>query len=439
LKKPVFILLLLIFIIQAQRPCYAQGSWERIEVPTLHDLNSIFFVDSITGWAVGDSGTILHTSNGGVEWRVQQSHTANDIVYVFFLNDQVGWASSINFSILPYGTLLLKTTNGGEDWTSEVYPTENIFISCILFLDSLNGWMGGIPHALVHTTDGGNQWHQADIDTSTLAFFPVLSIQFYNEQYGYASGGIFDIAGVTWHTSNGGEKWYAIESNEAPADEVHALHLFDSTHVMGVGGDPDFGYGVGLLRTFNGGSHWEYEEIGIQGNAWDVDFVNSNEVWAPLGNRRKFIYSTDTGSTWTQISTPDETAIYDVTFPDSLHGYAAGDEGAMLRFKPVTPVGFEITEDLSKGFVLYQNYPNPFKSHTMVAFHIPIEQPDNALVQIKIYTIEGNEVALLMQENCSSGKHHMDIDTTGWPGGIYYYRLTVGNTFVGTRRMVLMP
>ena len=90
-------------------------------------------------------------------------------------------------------------------------------MTCIFFLDSLVGWMGGIPHALVSTSDGGNLWQQAEVDTSTLAFFPVLDIKFYNEQYGYACGGMFDIAGVTWHTNNGGEKWYAIDASDAPA------------------------------------------------------------------------------------------------------------------------------------------------------------------------------------------------------------------------------
>ena len=136
----------------------------------------------------------------------------------------------------------MKTTNGGEDWVSEPYPEENIFINCVLFLDSLNGWMGGSPHALVRTTDGGLNWEQAEIDTTNLAFFPVLSIRFYNDDknYGYACGGMFDIAGVTWRTSDGGEKWYPIDASDAPADEVHELHLYDSVRVMGAGGDPDF-------------------------------------------------------------------------------------------------------------------------------------------------------------------------------------------------------
>ena len=56
----------------------------------------------------------------------------------------------------------------------------------MLFLDSLNGWMGADPRALAKTTDGGINWEQEKIDAVNLAFFPVLSIVFFNEQYGYA-------------------------------------------------------------------------------------------------------------------------------------------------------------------------------------------------------------------------------------------------------------
>jgi hypothetical protein len=40
-------------------------AWTAAEVPTNRNLNSIYFYDEKRGFAVGDSGTILHTENGG--------------------------------------------------------------------------------------------------------------------------------------------------------------------------------------------------------------------------------------------------------------------------------------------------------------------------------------------------------------------------------------
>ena len=408
----------------AQVISYSQGTWERINVPTHQYLKSLFFTDSLWGWVAGDSGTILHTIDGGNTWSFQDSHTQNTIEYLFFLNRNLGWASVFNYSTPPYGTVLLKTTDGGMNWTGENYPDTNIFITCILYRDSLNGWMGGRPHALVKTTNGGLDWTQADIDTNVLAFFPVLSIKFYNDKYGYASGGMFDIAGVIWRTSNGGDKWYPIDPSQAPADEVHELYIFDSIHVMGAGGDPDFGFGIGMIHTSDGGLNWIYKELGIQGTVYDLDFRNKKEAWAPTGPKQTLIYSLDSGSTWTEVPTPDSTSIGKMMFPDSLHGFAVGREGAMLRYKP--PVTGAVDPHASaemNGFILYQNVPNPFFMETTIRFTVPASQGNGCSVQVKVFDILGKEVATPFNEKCIPGNYEISWDPTGLPCGIFYYRL----------------
>jgi photosystem II stability/assembly factor-like uncharacterized protein len=441
----LFILLLISSLVSGQ------GTWERINVPATQYLKSVFFTDSLYGWVVGDSGIILHTTNSGVTWVQQDTHATNDVEDVFFLNRNLGWASTFNYTTLPYRTILLNTTDGGNTWIAQPYPKDNIFITCILYRDSLNGWMGGKPHALVRTNDGGATWRQAAIDTSILAFFPVLNIQFYNEQYGYASGGMFDIAGVTWHTSNGGELWYAIDAVNAPADEVHGLHIFDSLHVLGAGGDPDFGYGVGMIRTADGGLNWNYEELDIQGNAYDLDFRNENEAWAPLGPRRKLIYSLDAGATWTPIYTPDSVAIYDMIFPDSLHGFAVGKEGAMLKYHPPVIPGVQPVVPFQTEYSLSQNNPNPANTRTTIMFTVPQRGVHQTIqtgqaaapLQLKIYTVFGKEVASLINETLPPGDHAITFDASTLPGGIYFYVLqtfAAGQTKVvaGPKKMIVL-
>jgi len=432
---PIYQPFITLLIILAQVISFAQGTWERITVPTNQFLSSVCFVDSLYGWSVGDSGTIIHTSDGGKNWIVQDSKTDKEIGYVFFLNRKLGWASSYNYSSLPYGTILLKTNDGGANWTSYSYPEEDIFITCILFLDSLNGWMGGMPHALVRTTDGGLNWQQATVDTSTLAFFPVMGIQFLNPRIGYAYGGIFDIAGVIWRTTNGGQNWYAIDASDAPADEVRGLHIFDSLRVMGAGGDPDYGFGVGMIRSSDGGLNWEYEDIGLQGIAYDLDFRTKGEAWAPLGSKNRLIYSLDSGMTWKQLSTPDSTSIYTVTFSDSLHGFAVGRNGAVLKYHPplypsVNPNSFTPADD----FILYQNYPNPFHSTTTIKLTVPSASvlhnfhkgKSSVPIQIKIFDLFGNEVLNLLNENKLPGNYEIEVNTSNLPCGIYFYQLTAG-------------
>lgn len=362
---------------------YGQGSWEKVNIPTNQSLHALFFTDSLTGWVAGDSGVILHTRDGGVSWIQQQTNTFNEFTDIFFLDHQRGFASSINYAQPPFGTLLFKTGDGGNNWNSYPYPQDEIFISCIWYRDSLNGWMGGRPHALVKTDDGGVTWSQAAIDTSTLAFFPVMTIQFYNEKYGYASGGVFDIAGVIWRTWDGGEKWYAIDVNDAPADEVRGIHMFDSLHVMGAGGDPDFGYGVGMIRTWDGGVNWEYDELDIQGYVSDIDFRNDTEVWCPLGIREKLIYSLDGGNTWTETTPPGSAVIYQMTFTDPMHGYAVGRKGAFLKYIP--PVMPSVREQTiaERDPARIRLIPNPVQSGSFCT----VDLPEDTLVHARQITV----------------------------------------------------
>jgi len=246
----------------------------------------------------------------------------------------------------------------------------------ILFIDSLNGGMVGKPYALVKTTNGGLSWKQAEIDTSLFAFFPVLNITFYNSQYGYACGGAIDGAGVVWCTTNGGDSLFAIDPSDAPPDPINEVHTFDSLNVIGIGGDREV-FGVGVIRTLYGGLFWEYEDINFLGVGLTLDFRNDYEAWSTLGVN--LIYSLDAGSTWTQISSPEGSDIGDIIFPDSLHGFAVGKQGAILKYNPPIVDDVNDYDDVvPKSFELFQNYPNPFNPTTIIKFTIPSLPIDQA-------------------------------------------------------------
>ena len=433
--KSLILFLILTGIVNHHVTC--QTRWERIPVPTNQFLRSIAFPDTLNGWAAGDSGVIIHTIDGGRTWALQNSHTTNQIVDLFFADKLHGWASSLNFSVEPFGTTILQTINGGVGWVSIPFPTENIFIFSIFYFDSLSGWMGGRPHALVKTTDGGLTWQNASIDTSTLAFFPVLNIQFYNRQHGYAAGGIFDVAGVIWNTHNGGASWKAIDVLMAPADEVRGLHLFDSVHVIGAGGDPDFGYGVGMIRSGDGGTTWNYHELGMQGLAYDIDFRTGNEAWSPLGQSRSLIFSTDSGNTWSAVSAPDSLEIFEMTFADSTHGLGVGKEGGMIRYKPLINGLLESHDNKIMPVDLGQNFPNPFDGETTIEYTISDNLhrlfPGQELsLELRVFDLGGRDIRIFKIFGTRPGIHQIKVKGIQELNGVCFYRLfaVYGNTEV---------
>jgi photosystem II stability/assembly factor-like uncharacterized protein len=352
------------------------------------------------------------------------------------LNRQQGWAISWNIEGF-FGTLVLKTTDGGNTWTQHQYPVENYIANCILFLDSLNGWIGGRnAHPIMFTTNGGQSWEQASIDSSPLSLFPVLNIYFYNQQYGYACGGRFDIAGVTWSTADGGQNWHPIDNLQAPADEVHGIHMYDSLNVIGAGGDPDLGYGVGMLRTADGGWNWEYEELSMAGNAFDIDFRNETEAWAPLGPAQELIYSMDGGTSWTVMPTPQSTSIFDMIFTDSLHGYGVGYNGAVIRYVP-KPVAVKEASMKSDGLIAL--YPNPADNTLWLRFTRQVARTFKD-ADVRLTDIEGRMMLRSQLKNIAGDQVSYQFDTSRFPAGIYTctIRLTNASTeLVLTKKIVL--
>src|SRR5437016_9023704 len=69
------------------------------------------------GAAVGSNGTIVHTVNGST-WTVQTSGTTNLLNGVVFTDALNGWASG------NFGTML-HTSNGGNTWTAQTNGISN--------------------------------------------------------------------------------------------------------------------------------------------------------------------------------------------------------------------------------------------------------------------------------------------------------------------------
>jgi len=84
--------------------------------------------------------------------------------------------------------------------------------------------------------------------------------------------------------------------------------------------------------------------------------------------------------------------------------------------------------------ILYQNYPNPFHSYTIIKYKVP-EQ--NTSVTIKVFDALGNEITTLVDEKRSSGQNEVFFNGSDLQAGIYYYQLTVGD-HSQTRKMIII-
>jgi hypothetical protein len=106
--------LILLITITIYTNLFSQGGWFwQNPLPQGNILKDIHIFDANTSIAVGDYGTILKTTNGGTNWTNQTSGTTNWLRPVHFVDMNTGWA------VGEFGTIL-KTTTSGVTWIKEV-------------------------------------------------------------------------------------------------------------------------------------------------------------------------------------------------------------------------------------------------------------------------------------------------------------------------------
>lgn len=89
-----------------------------------------------------------------------------------------------------------------------------------------------------------------------------------------------------------------------------------------------------------------------------------------------------------------------------------------------------------KNIVLHQNFPNPFNPSTSISFSLPKSE----YVSLKLFSIRGEEIASLLDDQLEAGNHTIKIGkeiTKGLSTGIYFYQL-VGHNFSKTKKMLLL-
>ena len=78
-------------------------------------------------------------------------------------------------------------------------------------------------------------------------------------------------------------------------------------------------------------------------------------------------------------------------------------------------------------------YPNPFNPTTNIEFGLT----DKAGINISIYDINGRFVELLADDQFSRGFHEISWDASGYPSGIYFVKMTSGDSSIA-QKLILM-
>jgi hypothetical protein len=90
--------------------------------------------------------------------------------------------------------------------------------------------------------------------------------------------------------------------------------------------------------------------------------------------------------------------------------------------------------ELPQVVSLSQNYPNPFNPSTTIGFSIP----QHSNVELIVYSILGQKVAILVNQPMTAGNHAIQFNASFLASGTYLYQLKVNGNPVQVKKFTLI-
>jgi|GEM_PF-2126660 len=342
----VFIVLLLFLV-----PVTLTAQWTLLNpMPTNEHLTALYFVDSLTGYLVGEHGTVVRTADGGATWVNRDtpiSWTLNDVAFtsvlegvvvgelgtilktydggetwidvgnydpplksVEFVSSDIGYAAGL-------GGTVTKTLDGGSSWNAG--PPAGGDVYAISFADEMTGYACGPGGFVARTVNGSASWDQ--LNTSVPQSLPLYCIDFPSVDVGYAGGGIaWPADGVMIKTTDGGNSWTQLPGFTNVC--IPAMQFLTPTtgwviHALFSSGS----------KTIDGGATWTgfTFSTGVFSNYMtDIFFANEEKGFA-CGTYGEVYASEDGGLTWSPKGSSLRSDLLDIAFTDEMTGFVAAD------------------------------------------------------------------------------------------------------------------
>jgi photosystem II stability/assembly factor-like uncharacterized protein len=294
----------------------AEAQWSAVDPGTTTNLRGVYLLDSGTGYSVGDSGTILKSTDTGMTWNALTSGTTKALYDVYFFNDAEG-------VVVGDSGLILRTTDGGANWTTVVSGVRDSLRS--VSFNGANGICGGLSQDILYSSDSGATWHVSQKGFFGGGFF---GAQMLSPTLGVITGQNSIFQALQGTTVDGGVHWtfhpFYFSGNEGNADDIF---FFDD--MTGVSSGVLFDGTGAIARTNNGGTDWTSTIFpqAMQG----IDFPKPEAGFA-VGFAGTILKSRDLGLTWSAQTSGTLFDLFDVHFvSDGLTGLVVGEAGTILR------------------------------------------------------------------------------------------------------------
>jgi photosystem II stability/assembly factor-like uncharacterized protein len=406
--KNLFILILMLLSVRADT------QWVQQYTGVNNDLYDVRFINNNTGWVCGRDAMIMKTTNGGINWTVSVPPVSVFLLRkIFPVNENTVYCGG-------YNNTLIKTTNGGANWTVISNSGYNSY-TAIFFINENTGWLGCHDFKVLKTTNGG-----VSFDTTSYITGIIQDIYFKNPLDGVLCAEFSHV----WKTTDGGINW-----NQAGINPYGTFSFCKLSFINENTGWLFENYRH-VYKSTNFGTSWDSISMipFVQNVIIYTGQFTSGKTGYAGGSGQVFYKTTNSGLTWFTQNSPPAGALSCFFVNDST-GWRTGNTGKIYNTtNGGNTVNVQNTwNEFPFSFSLSQNYPNPFNNTSKLKFGIA----NLGNVKLIVYDVMGREVQTLVDERLQPGTYETTFDGSALNSGVYFYKM-VTDGFTETKRMLMI-
>jgi photosystem II stability/assembly factor-like uncharacterized protein len=287
-------------------------SWA-LPTPQGQNLSAVTF-DGVTGYAVGNFGTVLQSADGGQTWSGLPSGTTSNLSIVQELDP--------NTVIVGGGCALGESTNGGATFTPmPINPSDTICssdLAAVSFSSATTGYVLLQSGQVLYTTNGG-----ATVTAKTRVPLPSSSVgatgmTFISPTTGFATTS----AGAIDETTDGGNSWTQVSNTFARLNGIEFVNP-QTAFVFGTNT---------LLKSTDGGTTWAKAPLALPSPSFlsltGIACTSATQCLISTGSN-SLILTSDGGQTGSLVA-PSNQALSSVAFTTGTGVVAVGAAGTIV-------------------------------------------------------------------------------------------------------------
>jgi photosystem II stability/assembly factor-like uncharacterized protein len=276
----------------------AGDSWNSVFLAGSSEVLATAFTSALGAVAVGSSGTIATSSDGGGSWAPISSELGGSFARLR------GGPEFLAFAIGSNGALA-RTSDGGRSWSFTSVPTSEALVD-VSFADATHGIVLDIAGTLFRTDDGGATWLPVSSDIDAQAVLALSD----NEILLVGPRGIR-------RSFDGGQTFEREGSRSMRRAVLFGIDFAEGALVA---------YGpTSLYTSRDGGTNWKKLGRPDHRPLAEVDFVTPRVGFA-LGKGGRVWRTRNRGNSWRELLGTGTDGGLDLAFANEKEGYLATND-----------------------------------------------------------------------------------------------------------------